>query len=450
MAFPDASPRFSIVIPTRDRPEFVQSALKFLERQTFRDFEVVVSDNPSEQKNSCSSLRSRDWDMSVTFFNPNKDLSMVDNWNFAYEKTRGQYIAYLTDKMMLLPETLRIANEALENSEASIINWIDDYWMPAKFPNYFDSGVYIKRESNLQGQAKNFNFFEPNQALEERLASRTHRANLGASDYVRGKICFGAYKRSLCEDIVKITGQLFHPISPDYTSMIAALVLAKDAIELRDAGIVHIQTDLSNGGRVSRDDLIALSFLNSVGLTEDDFQKLPIAAVYASTENLISYDIVKMLSLTGSSLALNRSAMAAFAHLDLESREGLWSSEAARQLQWSALNSYISSKLNSRETVEITRILDEHRTYGKTSPLQKFLFTVYRASERHAPYLTSRAKSWRRSLRYLRSSDTKQYISIAALLDGLTNLGTHAPKSTISELNSVTTVTNIQAAAFKE
>ena len=38
-------PFISIIIPTRDRPKLVAQVLKFLQIQTFTNFEVIVSDN---------------------------------------------------------------------------------------------------------------------------------------------------------------------------------------------------------------------------------------------------------------------------------------------------------------------------------------------------------------------------------------------------------------------
>ncbi|HSY24235.1 MAG TPA: glycosyltransferase, partial [Polyangiaceae bacterium] len=40
-----AAPLFSIVVPTRDRPDFVPLVIDALKAQSFHDFEVIVSDN---------------------------------------------------------------------------------------------------------------------------------------------------------------------------------------------------------------------------------------------------------------------------------------------------------------------------------------------------------------------------------------------------------------------
>jgi GT2 family glycosyltransferase len=39
-------PRFSVVVPTRDRPHLLEFCLGSLAEQTLDDVEVVVSDNP--------------------------------------------------------------------------------------------------------------------------------------------------------------------------------------------------------------------------------------------------------------------------------------------------------------------------------------------------------------------------------------------------------------------
>ncbi len=40
-------PRFSVVVPTRDRPDLLAFCLQSLAAQTFADVEVVVADNPT-------------------------------------------------------------------------------------------------------------------------------------------------------------------------------------------------------------------------------------------------------------------------------------------------------------------------------------------------------------------------------------------------------------------
>jgi glycosyltransferase involved in cell wall biosynthesis len=39
---------FSVIVPTRDRPDLLEFCLESLAAQTFGDVEVIVSDNPTK------------------------------------------------------------------------------------------------------------------------------------------------------------------------------------------------------------------------------------------------------------------------------------------------------------------------------------------------------------------------------------------------------------------
>ena len=45
ISFPPGMPRFSIVLPTRNRPSLLKVAVQTILRQTFQDWELVLSDN---------------------------------------------------------------------------------------------------------------------------------------------------------------------------------------------------------------------------------------------------------------------------------------------------------------------------------------------------------------------------------------------------------------------
>ena len=106
-------------------------------------------------------------------------------------------------------------------------------------------------------QLKNFFFeggrilpgpYDPREALQIRASCHKQRNHYNSSEYTKGKICFGAYSRELVDKTLRTFGQLFHNISPDYSSMVLASVIAESAYELEDAGVVHINSKISNGG----------------------------------------------------------------------------------------------------------------------------------------------------------------------------------------------------------
>ena len=96
-----SGPRFSVVIPTRERADTLRFALQTCLVQDYKDYEIVVCDNCSsaatkEVVDSFASPR-------IVYHRSPTPLSMGDNWNLAYRLTRGQYITYIGDDDGLMP-----------------------------------------------------------------------------------------------------------------------------------------------------------------------------------------------------------------------------------------------------------------------------------------------------------------------------------------------------------
>lgn len=282
---------FSIVYPTHHRPQFIERALLFLSRQTYKDFEVVISDNFTDPALSCKEICERaaeTWKLNIKYNQTESCLNMVENWNRAFSYTEGEYILYLTDKMFLLPDTLERTHHCVSEMSPDIVNWIDNSYSPIKFPNYFGTGIYHQKTSSVSSGEK-YKPFNCKEELSKKGLARCSRSEQDPSHYTRGKICFGAYKAALCHKIIKHSGALFHAIAPDYTSMVLALSLAESAMELSDPGIVHIRTDLSNGGNVARNDKHALAFLKSFN-NDQIFEELLVPKAYRSANNMVARD----------------------------------------------------------------------------------------------------------------------------------------------------------------
>src|SRR5215207_8249326 len=96
-----AEPLISLIIPTRERAETLFFALQTALDQVSDSYEVIVSDNFS-QDNTEQVVRNFN-DPRLRYFNTGKRLSMSDNWEFALGKARGEYIVYIGDDDAMMP-----------------------------------------------------------------------------------------------------------------------------------------------------------------------------------------------------------------------------------------------------------------------------------------------------------------------------------------------------------
>ena len=89
------SPRFSIVIPTRNRAGLLRGALTTALAQTHDDVEIVVSDNASHD--DTAEVVSELGDDRVRFVRADQPLSQPDSWEFALSHATGDHVTLLGD-----------------------------------------------------------------------------------------------------------------------------------------------------------------------------------------------------------------------------------------------------------------------------------------------------------------------------------------------------------------
>ncbi|MGH9204252.1 MAG: glycosyltransferase family 2 protein, partial [Vicinamibacterales bacterium] len=286
------SASFSLVYPTRHRPEFVRRALGILETQRHDDFEVIVCDNYVDPALSCEAIARDSSLANVTYVRPPRPVGMVENWNHALQFATGDYVCYLTDKMFVLPDALGHIAQAIDAAGApEIVSWPSDAFNPASFADYFGDGVYFSMASDVR--SSRHQPFSPAQELDHRGQAPVARTEQSSSDYSRGKIVFGAYRRELVQRIVERFGAMFHNISPDYTSMVLGLAESRDAIHLDMSCVVSVNTDISNGTLCDTNDAAALGFLNSLaGGAEGILPSMLVPGVYASLHNWVAHDLL--------------------------------------------------------------------------------------------------------------------------------------------------------------
>lgn len=95
-------PKYSIIVPVYNRPDEVQELLETLEKQTFKDFELVLVEDGSSEPCEEIANQFRDKIDIRYFFKPNSGPG--DSRNFGFEKANGDYFL-LFDSDCLIPET---------------------------------------------------------------------------------------------------------------------------------------------------------------------------------------------------------------------------------------------------------------------------------------------------------------------------------------------------------
>jgi glycosyltransferase involved in cell wall biosynthesis len=110
------TPRFSILLPSRNRLELLLRAIDSVRRQDFTDFEIVVSDNCSEVEYG-SAIAALD-DPRIRLVRTQVAVPVTDNWNQSLKHARGQYVLMLGDDDALAPGCLARYDRLIAEHEA--------------------------------------------------------------------------------------------------------------------------------------------------------------------------------------------------------------------------------------------------------------------------------------------------------------------------------------------
>ena len=124
----DIFPLVSVIIPTYNRPEYFKLALDSALNQTYRNIEVIVSDNSTndDTENLMQDYLARD--SRIKYFH-HKDFTANDNWNFArkYNNPKAEYVNWLMDDDLFYPKKLEVMVEIYRNNpDVSLVTSIRD------------------------------------------------------------------------------------------------------------------------------------------------------------------------------------------------------------------------------------------------------------------------------------------------------------------------------------
>jgi GT2 family glycosyltransferase len=106
----DRTPRFSVVIPSYNRLDFLRQALSSIWAQTFTDYEVIVVDDGSTD-------RTREWLVSqgehvLAITQPNRGPGAARN--FGARHAKGTYLAFLDSDDLWFPWTLEVYRDVID------------------------------------------------------------------------------------------------------------------------------------------------------------------------------------------------------------------------------------------------------------------------------------------------------------------------------------------------
>ena len=110
------NPRLSIGMPVYNGEQFLRETLDSILNQTFKDFELIISDNASTDKTEeiCREYAARD--RRVRYYRNQQNLGAAPNYNRVFQLSNADYFKWATHDDLLAPEYLERCIEVLEQN----------------------------------------------------------------------------------------------------------------------------------------------------------------------------------------------------------------------------------------------------------------------------------------------------------------------------------------------
>lgn len=110
-----AEPLISVCIPSYKNEEFIAATLESVLKQTYRNLEIIITDDRSPD-NTVSAVK-RFSDPRIRLFENRLNLGVGGNWNEALSHATGKYIKLMGADDLIYPECIQRQVDALENPE---------------------------------------------------------------------------------------------------------------------------------------------------------------------------------------------------------------------------------------------------------------------------------------------------------------------------------------------
>ena len=148
----NSAPLVSVIIPTFNRTKYFQEALESVLNQTYKNFEIFISDNST---NDDTEILMQDYLQkfsNIKYFH-HKNFTSHDNWNFArkYNNPDAEFVAWLMDDDKFLPRKLEVMVKIFQdNLDVSLVTSVRrDIDEGGNFIG--DNRLHVKRDTKISG-----------------------------------------------------------------------------------------------------------------------------------------------------------------------------------------------------------------------------------------------------------------------------------------------------------
>lgn len=201
--------KFSILVPTCNRPNLLRSTLTSLVNLNHQDYEIIISDNNStiETRNIVEEFsHSR----KIQYHYHDKRMGLCDHWDWMSRQGTGEFVIICCDDDGVDINILNILEETIKKQNSCLLSWkvglfYHEDWPDAEFKNHIlCQGIpsFTCQRVDIKGLISRYANFDRNLFPEST------------------RFC---YSRELGEKVRSLTGRLFWPLAIDLTTPLLML-----------------------------------------------------------------------------------------------------------------------------------------------------------------------------------------------------------------------------------
>ena len=118
-----AFPRFTVIIPTKNRAEYLLHTLRTCMIQSYEPFEVIVSDDGSTDNTREVVADATRQDPRIRYTRPERLKGMRDNFEHALNEVKPGFVIALGGDDGLLPNGIARMHELLRSTGTELLAW---------------------------------------------------------------------------------------------------------------------------------------------------------------------------------------------------------------------------------------------------------------------------------------------------------------------------------------
>lgn len=178
-------------MPTYNQGKFIKEAIQSVLNQTFADFELIISDDASED--DTEEIVRHIKDARVKYFRNKNNIGICQNFNRLIKLSKGEYIKFLCADDVLRPNLLERFTEVMDGSSKIGLcfcrnEWIDENGKFIKYYGKYPTNLIIKSKEAFRHFLFEGNGSAPHSAV---MVRRNCFSELGNFEVINDKTGWG-------------------------------------------------------------------------------------------------------------------------------------------------------------------------------------------------------------------------------------------------------------------